>query len=595
MPIETIELFKLVIGAFIIVLPGYLWSHLFFKDLKPFERLTFGFMSGLGVICLSTFVLDMVFKIIVTQVIVIAVFAVYTIPALVSYILYLLRHPVPKPKYEHFKNPKTLFLILILGFSVFMTLLPHWSDNYFLPFHVDEWQHWCYGNAVIESGSSAFPNPYGREGTVQSLEPGFHFILASLIWMTTTDFVTIFVFMPSIIAVFTSLAAFNIGERAKNKFGLEAAFLVPFIPTTCRLLGPSFLVPVTFGLLSILFLIWLCQLRKTKALILIPLVIWCTFLIHPPTALACIIISLIFYALLLLEKEYKLPLLGSILILLPILIVFLLSTRWEKLLQHVLDTFVGGKYSIGLTKVWVSFEHIGYVVWVLFALGIYLSFTRGKTTLRTLSFSALAFVTVIGLYDKFNYGIPVMYERSFLYLFLMVTLIAGYGMHELRKIIRDLLKKPLFKKYKHIVKHSAIIAALLIPILLIATAVPAHLDIEYYHMIDEEEYKTFIWMRENLDDFRDENHSYDRCAIDPFKASPLSAVTKLCTIFSTMHPLYSYMICDEIKSFLKEGCINTSFLEKHRISVIYGECNNEDLMMIHPKVYLYPGLYEKET
>jgi hypothetical protein len=418
----------------------------------------------------------------------------------------------------------------------------------------------------MERGSSVFIDPYSGEGWIQSLEPGFHFIVASIKWISNSDFVTIFVFMPSLIAIFTCLAAFNIGEE----FGLEAAFLVSFVPTTCRILGPSFFLPVTIGLLLILFIIWLC---KRRILFLIPLFVFCAFLVHPPSGLACIIVSLIYFALLLLEKELRLFILGMILTLAPIGIVLLLSTRWYSSLQRVVDAFLGGRYflDLDLPKVLVSIEHLG-ILGILSIVGVYFSFAKGKSIHRLLSLSGLTFISIIVLYDRLGYGIPLMYERSFLYLFLIITLLAGYGIKEVSKI------------------KGKGITSLIICILLGSIVVPAHLSIHYYKIIDEEEFQTFIWIRDNIEKFRDANHSYNRCAVSPFKASVFSAVTGLYIVSSTMHPLYGYTLGEKMETFLEEGCVDVEFLKKHKISVVYGECKNENLTMIYPNVYLYPGL-----
>ena len=425
---------KLIAGIFILIIPGYLWSFLLFKDLKTLERIVFGFVLSLGVICCGMFLLDVVFSLPLTATKVFILLAAYTIPVVVLYIFSIYRFGLPKLHLEYFKNPRIMLLILILAFSVFMIFLPHWSDHYFLPFHVDEWIHWSYSGAVMESGSSAFTGPYTGRGTIQDLEMGFHFITASLKWISGTNFNTIVVFMPSILAVFTSLAAFNIGERSERKFGLEAAFLVIFIPTTCRMLGPSFYVAVAMGLLFLLFIMWLGQLRKILAALLIPFFIWCVFLIHPPTALAGIIIAFSYALLLALEKEYKLSVLMSGLSLTPIGLVFLLTTRWNYSLQQVIDAFFGAKYflSYDLPKIWPSFEHLGIITWSLCIIGAYFAFSRGKAIQRTIALSSIAFITLIGLYDKLGYGLPIMYERSFMYLFLMVTIIAGYGLSEIR-------------------------------------------------------------------------------------------------------------------------------------------------------------------
>ncbi|HUT00132.1 MAG TPA: hypothetical protein VMY59_07445, partial [Candidatus Thermoplasmatota archaeon] len=78
----------------------------------------------------------------------------------------------------------------------------------------------------------------------------------------------------------------------------------------------------------------------------------------------------------------------------------------------------------------------------------------------------------------------------------------------------------------------------------------------------------------------------------PFKASPFTVVTGLYTISSSMSPLYGYNLVEKMETFLREKCTNTSFLDKYKLSIIYGNADNDNLTKIHENVYLYPGLEE---
>jgi hypothetical protein len=614
MPVEFGELAKLIGGIILFIIPGYLWSFILFPKITRLERIVFGFVLTISMFVLAMFTIDIILGLPLTYTKTWVLYGVYTGIVLILYFISLFKIGLSTQtkqlftKFkEFFKQPiKTIttnknfqILLLLTGiiiFAGFMGLLPHIKDNYYLPFHVDEWIHWTYGKSVMESGSSSFIDPYTGSGVTQSLELGFHYIIASLSWISNSTFVTMFVFMPAIIGIFTSLIAFNIGERCERKFGLEAALLVSLIPTTCRFLGPSFFVAVTLGLLFIVFTIWLLQQEKLLLTPLIPIIIWCTFLIHPPTALAGIIITIIYALMLLLEKKYKLSAITAGLSLVPIGFVFLLAARWDVAIQQVIDAFFGGKYflDLNLPKIWVSFEHMGLVVWVLCIIGAYFAFSKGKTTVRAIGLSVIVFIAFIGLYDKFGYGLPIMYDRSFMYLFLMVALIAGWGLGELRRTITETSERLLPKQYANLKKYIGIIVPVVVCLILVTTTVPAHLEISYYQMINETDYETFIWIEENIDNFRDENHSYDRGAVNPFFASPFSAVTRIYMVSSIMNPIYGYSLHTEMEKFLNEKCVDTSFMDQHQISVVYTtSCNNDNLTMIYPNVYLYPGLYDE--
>ena len=119
------------------------------------------------------------------------------------------------------------------------------------------------------------------------------------------------------------------------------------------------------------------------------------------------------------------------------------------------------------------------------------------------------------------------------------------------------------------------------------------MDIPYYTMIDEHDYETYVWLRNNIDDYRDENQTYDKAAVGTIKASSFSAITELYIATSYMIPRYNEHLTDDMNEFLQDKCVDTSFLDRHKISVIYGECDNTNLTKIYDNVYLYPGLFEK--
>ena len=592
MPIEPVELVKLIGGIVLITIPGYLWSFLFAKKLTRPERLAFGFVFTWVTLTVAAFMLSVLFDIPITQTTILFLFILYTIPVLVLYGLSLYRFGRPKIDLTAIKNKKYILLLVILGFSFFMMFLPHLANTYYLPFHVDEWIHWSYTRGVIESGATAFLNPYTGSGTIINQEIGFHIATGCLNWLSGSTLLTIFLFMPAILAVFSSLIAFNIGERNDRKFGLEAAFLVAFIPTTVRFLGPSFYVAVTLGLLLLIFTIWLGQLKKFQGALFIAGFIWTMFIVHPPTALAGVVIMLIYAIFLAIEKEYTIAGLTTLFTILPLIIVYILTTRWDYAIEILMEAIHGQEILLTLPRIWVDFEHLGIVTWILFIIGVYFAFAKGKALVRTLSLSSIAFILIIGFYDRLGYGVPIIYERTFLYLALIVALIAALGLGELRTTIHDLAEKNIAKKYARLSKNLGYLAPLVVCLLLLTTAVPAHLDIPYYEMADETDYETFTWIRDNIDQYRDENHTYEKGAVHPFKASPFSAITGLYIVSSSMHPIYGYHLHKQMEQFLREQCGDTSFLDRYKISVIYGDCNNSNLTMIYEDVYLYPGLFE---
>lgn len=589
MPVEAFEIIKLILGLIIITIPGYLWSFYFSEKLSQTERIVFGFMTSLAILTCLTFLLNIFSGVRITQNLVTIIYLLYSIPVFILYIISAYKYGLPKINLKPF-NIKYVWLILILAFVFFMTLLPHIVNNYYLPFHVDEWEHWQYTRGVIENGATSFPNPYTGKGSMAHPEIGFHISTACLKWISGTNLLTIFLFMPAIMGILMSLTVFNIGERSNRKFGLEAAFLMAFIPTTCRGLGPSFYVAVTMGLLILIFVIWLAQFKQIQSAMFISPFIFFMFIVHPVTAIAGAIILLTFSIFFIIEKKYKTAFWTIIFSVLPVILVYYFSTRWNIWIEYLLDSLQGEEYLANLPEIWITFEYFGIIGWALFIIGIYFSFTKGDSLKRTLSFSAIAFIAIIALYTQFSYGLPIIYDRIFLYLYVMIAIIGGVGLSEFRKNVGAVTKIPKLKKYFKKLKNIEVTIPLITCVIIIFIALPVHVDTGYYKLISEQDYETFVWIDENLDYYKDENHTYDRGAINPFKASPFSAITGLHIIASSMHPLQGEKIWGDMYSFLGNECRDTSFITRYKIGLIYGDCENSNLTMIYPDVYVYPSL-----
>lgn len=586
MPLEPFEMLKLAIGLIIITIPGFLWSFIFSKKFTIFERMVFGFIISLVVLTLSSYALNILLRVKISQSFVIILYLLYTLPVVILYLISIYKMGLPKIKIKPL-NMKYIILIGLLFFSFLMIFLPHILNNHYLPFHVDEWEHYTYTEAVIKNGYTSFTNPYTGMGIYSHPEIGFHLSTSVIHWLSGSNVLTIFLFMPMVIGLIMTFIAFNIGERSKRKFGLEAAFLIAFIPTTVRYLGPKFYVAVTLGLLILIFLMWIVQLKQIQLTPLLSILVIFTFFVHPVTALACVVFLLIYSAFLAFEKEYNISFLIAVFSTLPFVIFLLISTRWSSLVDFFFESLSGEEFFLNLPRIWISFEHLGIITWILFIFGAYFSFTRGNSIKKTLSILALVFILIIGLYDIVGYGFPIIYERTFLYLFIPVILIAGLGLREIRNTIFQMNKTKIFKKYKKELKNLYLIAPFAICLIILVIGVNAHAGIQYYEMIDEQEYETFVWIRDNIDNFRDENNTITTGVLHPFKASPFSAVTGLYIISSNMVPIHGIEKQYEVKEFLDDKCRDTDFLDKYKIGLVYGNCKNENLTKVYDKVYLY--------
>ncbi len=121
--------------------------------------------------------------------------------------------------------------------------------------------------------------------------------------------------------------------------------------------------------------------------------------------------------------------------------------------------------------------------------------------------------------------------------------------------------------------------------------IPAHIDTPYYHMIDEEDYQAFVWIKDNI------NEDYNKAILDPWKATAFTAITGK-NVYTRIHTAPKPND-NEAYAFLRSGSSNTAFLKEHGISIIYTRVykeaqdkntdyssNNPDLVEVARNIYL---------
>ena len=163
---------------------------------------------------------------------------------------------------------------------------------------------------------------------------------------------------------------------------------------------------------------------------------------------------------------------------------------------------------------------------------------------------------------------------------LMMSVVAGMGLMGLRKLrlpakIGLRLRVPLI-----ITQNLGLVLCLVLIGFTLAQAIPYHQQISYYHMINEQDYEAFIWIRDNVEE------SYGKAILDPWKATAFVAITGK-HIYSRIHA-YPKPSDEEAYEFLRGGCTDTAFLQENGISIVYHRraCHNLDLVEVRQNVYL---------
>ncbi len=451
-----------------------------------------------------------------------------------------------------------LMLLLIMGLSFYITFIPH--QNYPYAIHVDEWKHMAYSQAMMQSGDITFSDPFFGEQTLNfrnNMEAGFHLFWGVFQTISGIDWMIIFRYFPSIIAMITVLAVYILARR--EGFGWEAAFFTALIPTTLGILGPAFLVPVATGLIfTPLFLFLAFNFRSIWSYLAIFLFNCFLLAIHAPSAISPIIV-LTPYILLNMRGNFKHSLGLSIALLSPFLAALpLISPLVVSTARDIVTTPVTPQEFVQLPHL---IETYGYLPTAACLLGTLVLAIKGSQKSYGLILGLLLLLLMLVTFFTFNRGVPIMYERGLMYMILMLGVVAGYGLMWLKNLslpeqVNVRLKIPLI-----ITRNPGKFLCLIFLVATLAISIPAHLHTPYYHMIDQEDYQAFLWIKENAGD------NLDRAIVDPWKGTAFTALTGK-YVYTKIHE-YPKATDEQAYDFLRGGSSNTTLLRANDISIVY--------------------------
>jgi len=221
----------------------------------------------------------------------------------------------------------------------------------------------------------------------------------------------------------------------------------------------------------------------------------------------------------------------------------------------------------------------GYLPVLFCLLGTFLLVIRGGKKNYGLVLGLLALVVMLTTFFTFHYGVTIMYYRGLMYTMLMMSVVAGAGLMGVKEL-RLPVKVAAWLKAPLITKNAGNILCLVFIGLSLAMCIPSHLNEPYYHMIDEQDYEAFVWIRENVD------NGYEKAILDPWKGTAFAAIAERYVYAKIL--AYPQSRDREAYEFLQGGCSDTDYLKENGISIIYTrwECSNPDLVEVRKNIYL---------
>ncbi len=466
-------------------------------------------------------------------------------------------------------------LVPILALAFYIAFIPHINYPYLV--HVDEWVHLANSKAMLAASSTTIVDPFLGQvtaGLSSNLEAGFHMFWGIFHQISGISWLTIFRYFPGVIFMVSVLSVYILARR--QGFGWEAALFTSLIPTTLGILGPAFLVPMTVGLLFIPLSLFIAFNFKS-VWSYITLFIFTSFLlvIHAATAVGVVIV-LVPYILLNLKGNFK----HSVGITLALFIPFLAPFPW--ILSMLLPT-AKSLFSPQFVPEYVDLPQVivvyGYIPIGFSLLGVFLLAIRGGKTNYGLALGFLALLVMLVTFFTFHYGLDIMYMRGLMYMMLLMSIIAGAGLMAVKNY-RLPVRLGAWLRAPVVTQNVGKFLCVVLIGLTLATTIPDRQDALYYHMIDKEDYQSFVWVRDNV------GGNYDRAILDPWKAAAFTAITEK-YVYTWIHGTKEKKD-EEAYKFLRGGSTDTEFLRENSISIVYTEwnVNNPNLTEVRENVYL---------
>lgn len=457
----------------------------------------------------------------------------------------------------HKRTKEITILIFILLLAAFLIFYPHL--NYPFPLHVDEWFHITEAKMILQSNIDWYSGKQFNLG----MERAWHLSLAAIQAIFNLS-ITQWIFVPVIMHLLAILSVYTFTTKLLGKTqALIAALLISLLPSNLTMGGPVFLVPVNLSLIlipiALTFAFHLTNLEKKynyAALLAISI-----FLLyaHPPSALALLSILGIYLILNISTKEAK-PLFITILLAIIISIPNYIPELQRKGIGSISFDF------------WITLKELpklyGYIPTFFFILGFYLLTQTNRKETWSLLLASILFTLNIVLFVRFDINYLIPYQRTFIPLFLLMSVIASQGFVELTEI-------KTFKRFSTL---------LLIAVLFVTTylAVDRNLKTQYYHVIDKADYESFLWIKDNTE-------KDVIVLIDPWKARALPTVAER-QVYAVLPfgPNEQQMkIVNQVNNFFKQNCTDTEFLLQTNASLVYSttECQNDNLIKVRDSIY----------
>lgn len=308
----------------------------------------------------------------------------------------------------------------------------HLNSSYPYPLHGDEWAHLAKARYTIETGTLANVNPY-HSGLARlvNFESGFDTFLSGFVSFGAVTAKSYYL-LPPLFSALAALVVFSFAFKiTKNVFAsFFSALFFGSIGSNINLLGFWFFLPVTLGI-TLLLGYFLFERHQIGFRILTFSALAIVYPLFCPLILACEAYAR--------RKDRAAVSVIAAIFVLGFMAVYVIA-GWDTLISYLISK---KGWTENFEFVYNPFSYFGYLSSALAIIGAAFLLKRKEifTTRIIVAYSSLNVL----LFSILGFTIIIPYQRSFLLLMVMMSVMAGFGlyvlMHNLNKYFAKLRKK----------------------------------------------------------------------------------------------------------------------------------------------------------
>ena len=321
---------------------------------------------------------------------------------------------------------KVIITLAILSVVFYTNYSGH---NNQMPQHVDSWQVVTKADFVIKEKEISLREPFA--GSTVSYPPGSHLSYAVISLITGIDMIKLAEILPVIFYIILALLIYAL-SNILLKNDLASLCIMAFTPlafTNITILGPFYLVPVTWGILiSLMFFYFLTSGNWFFSFIIFGVV---TATHISSTAFSMLGAALFF----IFNRKYWSKISYLFLFIIVGIIIFSLISSYSALFSLITQFFTFQK-----SRPYIFFYFLfPSVLLIMLGIGYYLILIREKKAAKFLIplFTALALNAF--LYWRWQ-GFFLVYRRLFTFTFMMTAFFVGYAVYAIAEAINSVTK-----------------------------------------------------------------------------------------------------------------------------------------------------------